>query len=278
MSRSWDEQEAIIEAAWADPSQRQSAAVQSAVEAVIQALDEGGLRVASPPAEEGADWTVHAWIKEAILLYFAFRPAEPMKVGPFSFRDKIPLKQDPEGAGIRVVPPATVRYGAFLERGVVAMPCFVNIGARVGAGSMIDTWATVGSCAQVGRGVHVSGGVGIGGVLEPPQAAPVIIEDSVFLGSRVIVVEGVRVGAGAVLGAGVVLTASTPIVDARGESPRIWKGRVPPRAVVVPGTIPKRFPAGEFGVPCALVIGERSPGTEGKVSLNELLREYPLEF
>jgi 2,3,4,5-tetrahydropyridine-2,6-dicarboxylate N-succinyltransferase len=230
-------------------------------------IDEGGL----PP------WIVHPWIKEAILLYFALRPAESFEVGPFHFRDKIPLKRDPNGAGIRVVPPATIRYGAFLERGVVAMPCYVNIGARVGAGTMIDTWATVGSCAQVGRNVHVSGGVGIGGVLEPPQAQPVVIEDGAFLGSRAIVVEGVRVGEGAVLGAGVVLTASTPIVDVRGASPVIGRGVVPPRAVVIPGQLPKRFPAGEYGVPCALVIGERRGSTDEKTSLNSVLREYPLE-
>ena len=186
------------------------------------------------------------------------------------------MKQDPEGAGTRIVPPATIRYGAHLERGVVAMPCYVNIGARVGAGSMIDTWATVGSCAQVGANVHLSGGVGIGGVLEPPQAAPVIIEEGAFLGSRCIVVEGVRVGAGAVLGAGLVLTASTPIIDVRGPTPALSRGYVPPRAVVIPGTQAKSFPAGEYGVPAALVIAERRASTDEKTSLNELLREYPL--
>jgi 2,3,4,5-tetrahydropyridine-2,6-dicarboxylate N-succinyltransferase len=290
----WDALQREIESAWADRSRLERPEARAAVEAVIAGLDRGELRVAEPappvppgpapgpPAlredDRGRDpWVVHAWIKEAILLYFALRPSESFEVGPFHFRDKIPLKQDPEGAGIRVVPPATIRYGAFLERGVVAMPCYINIGSRIGAGTMIDTWATVGSCAQVGRNVHVSGGVGIGGVLEPPQAHPVVIEDGAFLGSRVIVVEGVRVGEGAVLGAGLVLTASTPIVDVRGTAPVTFRGAIPARAVVIPGQLPKRFPAGEYGVPCALVIGERRASTDEKTSLNEVLREYPLE-
>jgi 2,3,4,5-tetrahydropyridine-2-carboxylate N-succinyltransferase len=312
----WEAVRREIESAWTDRSRLERPEVHAAVERVIAALDGGVLRVAEPtatvtpaaaasatidppagqrksgglaagidpgrsvpPGDDGGlpPWIVHAWVKEAILLYFALRPAESFEVGPFHFRDKIPLKQDPEGAGIRVVPPATIRYGAFLERGVVLMPCYVNIGARIGAGSMIDTWATVGSCAQVGRNVHVSGGVGIGGVLEPPQAQPVVIEDEAFLGSRVIVVEGVRVGEGAVLGAGLVLTASTPIVDVRGVAPVIGRGAIPPRAVVIPGQLPRRFPAGEYGVPCALVIGERRASTDEKTSLNSVLREYPLE-
>ena len=288
----WDAVRGEIESAWIDRSRLERPEARSAVEGVIAALDRGELRVAEPTAVvdsavssaflpldggEPPPWIVHAWIKEAILLYFALRPTESFEVGPFHFRDKIPLKQDPEGAGIRVVPPATIRYGSFLERGVVAMPCYVNIGARIGAGTMIDTWATVGSCAQIGRHVHVSGGVGIGGVLEPPQAQPVVIEDEAFLGSRVIVVEGVRVGEGAVLGAGLVLTASTPIVDVRSAAPVTHRGIIPPRAVVIPGQLPKRFPAGEYGVPCALVIGERRASTDRKTSLNELLREYPLE-
>jgi 2,3,4,5-tetrahydropyridine-2-carboxylate N-succinyltransferase len=275
-SQDWTEAQAEIEAAWADPSRRSAPTAREAVDGVVDGLDRGDLRVAEPAAD--GSWTVHAWIKEAILLYFALRPAEAFEIGPFHYRDRIPLKRDPGRAGIRVVPPAVIRHGAFLERGVVAMPCYVNIGARVGAGTMIDTWATVGSCAQVGRNVHISGGVGIGGVLEPPQAAPVVIEDGVFLGSRCVVVEGVRVEEGAVLGAGVVLTASTPIVDVRGAERRIWKGRVPPRSVVIPGTMPKNFAAGEFGIPCALLIGERGESTMGKTSLNEVLREYPLDL
>jgi 2,3,4,5-tetrahydropyridine-2-carboxylate N-succinyltransferase len=273
----WGAARKEIESAWVDRTRLAQPEARSAVESVIAALDAGELRVAEPDDGGPSPWIVHVWIKEAILLYFALRPAESFEVGPFHFRDKIPLKQDPEGAGIRVVPPATIRYGSFLERGVVAMPCYVNIGARVGAGTMIDTWATVGSCAQVGRNVHISGGVGIGGVLEPPQAQPVVIEDGAFLGSRVIVVEGVRVGDGAVLGAGLVLTASTPIVDVRSAAPVTFRGMIPPRAVVIPGQLPRRFPAGEYAVPCALVIGERRASTDRKTTLNELLREYPLE-
>lgn len=273
----WDGIRAVVEAAWRDPEKRSGPDLPAAVDAVLAALDEGALRVASPPADGCGDWTVHAWIREAILLYFALRPSEPLDVGPFSYRDKIPLKKDPARFGIRVVPPAVIRYGSFLEPGVVAMPSYVNIGAYVGAGSMIDTWATVGSCAQVGRRVHVSGGVGIGGVLEPPQAAPVIVEDGVFLGSRCIVVEGVRIGQGAVLGAGVVLTGSTPVVDVRGTGPVTTRGRIPPGAVVIPGSMPRRFPAGEFAVPCALIIGGRKSSTDEKTSLNEVLREFPIE-
>jgi 2,3,4,5-tetrahydropyridine-2-carboxylate N-succinyltransferase len=282
MSADWTADRAEVEAAYADRTRLDRPAVRATVERVLAALDAGELRVAEPSGAAGGDasaptWTVHAWVKEAILLYFALRPAEAIEVGPFSYRDKIPLKRDPERAGIRVVPPAVIRYGAFLERGVVAMPSYVNIGAWVGAGTMIDTWATVGSCAQVGRNVHVSGGVGLGGVLEPPQASPVIIGDGAFLGSRCIVVEGVRVGEGAVLGAGVVLTASTPIVDVRGREPVVTRGLVPPRAVVIPGTMPRRFPAGEFQTPCALLVAERRASTDEKTSLNELLREFPLE-
>jgi 2,3,4,5-tetrahydropyridine-2,6-dicarboxylate N-succinyltransferase len=289
----WDTARSEIESAWADRTRLGRPQARSAVESVISALDRGELRVAEPPGsvcgsgandrplivngDDAEPWIVHAWVKEAILLYFSYRSTESFEVGPFCYRDKIPLKRDPEAAGIRVVPPATIRYGAFLERGVVAMPCYVNIGAHVGAGTMIDTWATVGSCAQVGRNVHVSGGVGIGGVLEPPQASPVLIGDGAFLGSRVVVVEGVRIGAGAVLGAGVVLTASTPIVDVCGTTPVTSRGMVPPRAVVIPGQMPRKFAAGEFGVSCALVIGERRASTDEKTTLNEVLREYPLE-
>ncbi len=245
-----------------------------AVEQAIAALDAGRLRVASPPQRDGGEWTVHPWLKQAILLYFRQRRMRPMEVGPFEFHDKIPLKQGLAEAGVRLVPPGTIRYGAFVERGAVVMPGYVNIGAWVGAGTLVDTWATVGSCAQIGRHVHLSGGVGIGGVLEPPGARPVVVEDGAFIGSRCVVVEGVRVGREAVLGAGVVLTASTPIVDVTGDAPRTWKGHVPPRAVLIPGSRPKRFPAGEFGVPCALLVGYRTASTDRKTSLERALRDF----
>ncbi len=242
-----------------------------AIDAVIEALDEGRLRVAQP---EGDDWVVNVWIKQAILLYFARREVGPIGDGhALEFFDKLPLKRNYKKLGVRCVPPGVARYGSFLGRGAILMPGFVNIGAYVDEGTMVDTWATVGSCAQIGKGVHLSGGVGIGGVLEPPQATPVIIEDGAFIGSRCIVVEGVRVEREAVLGAGVVLTASTPIVDVRGAMPATTKGRVPPRAVVIPGTIPKTFPAGVYGVPCALIIGTRSESTDQKTSLNAALRD-----
>jgi len=240
----------------------------------MAALDRGEVRVATPPETEGGAWTVNAWVKEAILLYFALRKMERIQVGPFEFFDKIPLKHELEAAGVRVVPPGVARYGAFLEPGVVLMPGYVNIGARVGANTMVDTWATVGSCAQIGRDCHLAGGVGIGGVLEPPNASPVIIEDGVFVGSRVVIVDGVRVGREAVIGAGVVLTASTPILDVSGSSVVEHRGVVPPRSVVIPGVRPKKFPAGEYGVPCALVIGQRSASTDRKVSLNAALRDF----
>src|SRR5207249_9649466 len=220
------------------------------------------------------EWVTHGWLQQAISLFFRQRTSSTFEVGPFEFHDKIPLKSNLAAAGVRVVPPGVARYGSFLEPGVILMPGYVNIGARVGEGSMVDTWATVGSCAQIGRRVHLSGGVGIGGVLEPPQSMPVIVEDDCFVGSRAIVVEGVRLGAGAVLGAGVVLTSSTAIVDVTGGAPAITRGRVPARAVVIPGTMPKAFPAGEFGTPCALVIGRRKESTDLKTSLNQALREY----
>ncbi len=245
-----------------------------AIDEVIGALDLGMLRAAEP-SEEG--WRVNAWVKNAILLYFSRRDLAWMgdrERDALVYFDKLPVKRNYKRLGVRCVPPGVARYGSFLGRGSILMPGYVNIGAYVDEGSMIDTWATVGSCAQIGKGVHLSGGVGIGGVLEPPQAAPVIIEDGAFIGSRCIVVEGVVVEREAVLGAGVVLTASTPVVDARGEVPVTTKGRIPARAVVIPGSIPKRFPAGEFNVPCALIIGERSDSTDRKTSLNAALREY----
>jgi 2,3,4,5-tetrahydropyridine-2-carboxylate N-succinyltransferase len=242
-----------------------------AVELVIAGLDAGTLRVAE---KEGASWITHAWVKQAILLYFRLRGLETTKIGPLEFHDKIPLKKDLAKAGVRIVPHGICRYGAHLEPGVVMMPSYVNIGARVGSGTMVDTWATVGSCAQVGRDVHLSGGVGLGGVLEPVQATPVIVEDGCFVGSRCIVVEGVIVEQEAVLGAGVVLTASTPIVDVNSVPAKVIKGRVPSRSVVIPGTLPKKFPGGEFGTPCALLIGQRSASTDQKTSLNAALREF----
>jgi 2,3,4,5-tetrahydropyridine-2-carboxylate N-succinyltransferase len=263
--------ESVIAAATAGTRSLEDKEVRDAVESVLADLDRGRVRVAEKVDRE---WRTHAWVKQAILLYFRLRQMETFEVGPFEFRDKIPLKHDLEAQGVRVVPPGVARYGSFLEPGVVLMPGYVNLGARVGAGTMIDTWATVGSCAQVGVGVHLSGGVGIGGVLEPPQARPVIIEDHAFVGSRCVVVEGVVVGEGAVLGANTVITASTPIIDVRGAHPVITKGQVPERAVVIPGSYPKAFPAGKYGVPCALVIGERKPSTDEKVSLEQALREY----
>jgi 2,3,4,5-tetrahydropyridine-2,6-dicarboxylate N-succinyltransferase len=242
------------------------------IDEVIDLLDRGILRVCEPV---GDGWITHPWLKQAILLYFQRRDNIVLGAAePLTYFDKVPTKSNYAELGIRCVPPGVARYGSFLERGAILMPGYVNIGAWVGAGSMVDTWATVGSCAQIGRGVHLSGGVGIGGVLEPPQAQPVIVEDGAFVGSRCVVVEGIRVGFEAVLGAGVVLTASTPIVDVRGGAPVITKGVIAPRSVVIPGTIPKRFPAGEFGTPCALVIGTRTESTDRKVSLERAIREY----
>jgi 2,3,4,5-tetrahydropyridine-2-carboxylate N-succinyltransferase len=260
----------------------EDAEVREAVEGAVAALDSGALRVAekagpSEPCatpEAPSEWVTQGWLQQAIALYFRLRVSRTTEVGPFEFHDKIPLKRHLAAAGVRVVPPGVARYGAFLEPGVILMPGYVNIGARVGAESLVDTWATVGSCAQIGRRVHLSGGVGIGGVLEPPQSRPVIVEDDCFIGSRAIVVEGVLVEEGAVLGAGVVLTASTQVVDVTGARPVIHRGRVPERSVVIPGSIPKSFPAGSFDVPCALVIGRRRQSTDLKTSLNDALREY----
>ncbi|HAN32497.1 MAG TPA: 2,3,4,5-tetrahydropyridine-2,6-dicarboxylate N-succinyltransferase [Myxococcales bacterium] len=265
-----DPRQSTIEAAFADRSQLTADAA-AAVHSVIADLDVGKLRVASCIDEH---WVVHQWVKQAISLYFAVTKMQVHEVGPFEFHDKIALKKDLATQGVRVVPPGVARYGSHLEAGAILMPGYVNIGAYVGAGTMVDTWATVGSCAQIGKRVHLSGGVGIGGVLEPPSASPVIIEDGAFIGSRSIVVEGVKVGKQAVLGANVVLTKSTQIIDVTSENPKIYKGEVPPRAVVIPGTRPKQFPAGEFGVPCALIIGERKASTDEKTSLNDVLRDF----
>jgi len=244
---------------------------QAAIREVISLLDAGDLRVAEPTAE---GWKVNEWVKKAVVLYFPIQKMETMEVGIFEYHDKIPLKSGYAEKGIRVVPHAVARYGSFISGGTILMPSYVNIGAYVDEGTMVDTWATVGSCAQIGKNVHFSGGVGIGGVLEPLQAAPVIIEDNAFIGSRCIVVEGVRVEREAVLGANVVLTASTKIIDVTGSEAIEMKGRVPARSVVIPGSYTKKFPAGEFQVPCALIIGSRKESTNKKTSLNDALREY----
>ena len=243
-----------------------------AVETAIGLLDRGEIRVAEPDGAGG--WTVNQWVKQAVLLYFRVRGMTSTESGPFEYHDKLPLKHGYDDLDVRVVPPATARYGAFLSPGVVLMPSYVNIGAWVGPGTMVDTWATVGSCAQIGADVHLAGGVGIGGVLEPVQAAPVVIEDGAFIGSRCIVVEGVRVGARAVLGAGVVLTGNTPVIDVTGDAPTEHRGSVPPDAIVIPGTRPRSFPAGDYGLPCGLIIGFRSEATDDKVRLNDLLRDF----
>ena len=245
----------------------------SDTEQTIAALDRGEVRVAAP---DGDDWVVHPEVQEAILDYFRSRKMEPREVGPFEYHDKIPLKSGYEALGVRVVPPAVARYGAFLSRGVVLMPSYVNIGAWVGPNTMVDTWATVGSCAQIGADVHLAGGVGVGGVLEPLQARPVIVEDGAFIGSRCILTEGVVIGERAVLAPNVSLTGSVPVIDVTGPEPVEHRGYVPPNSVVVPGTRPKEFPAGTYQVGCALIIGKRSASTNLKTSLNDVLREYQI--
>jgi 2,3,4,5-tetrahydropyridine-2-carboxylate N-succinyltransferase len=260
----------LIEKAWADRELLKQAETQSAIREVVEQLDKGKLRVAEP---DGENWKVNEWVKKAVILYFPIQQMETIEVGPFEFHDKIALKKKYKELGVRVVPHAVARHGAYLSKGVIMMPSYVNIGAYVDEGTMVDTWATVGSCAQIGKHVHLSGGVGIGGVLEPVQAAPVIIEDNAFIGSRCVIVEGIRIGREAVLGANVVLTASSKIIDVTGVRPVEYKGFVPPRSVVIPGSIPKTFPAGEYQVPCALIIGKRKESTDKKTSLNDALRE-----
>lgn len=260
----------IIEKAWADRTLLQDAKTQSAIRSVVESLDKGELRVAEPGS---GGWQVNEWIKKAVILYFPIQQMETMEVGIFEFHDKIPLKRNYKSLGIRVVPHAVARHGAYVSKGVILMPSYVNIGAYVDEGTMVDTWATVGSCAQIGKNVHLSGGVGIGGVLEPVQASPVIIEDNAFIGSRCIVVEGVRVGKEAVLGANVVLTGSSKIIDVTGDAPVEYKGVVPERSVVIPGSFTKKFSAGEYQVPCALIIGKRKESTDKKTSLNDALRD-----
>lgn len=260
-----------IEAAWDDRKLLGENSVQQAIQEVVDQLDRGILRVAQ---KESGDWKVNDWIKKAVILYFPIRRMETIETPPFEFHDKIPLKSGYKAKGVRVVPHAIARYGAYISKGVILMPSYVNIGAFVDEGTMVDTWTTVGSCAQIGKNVHLSGGVGIGGVLEPVQAAPVIIEDNCFIGSRSIVVEGVRVENEAVLGANVVITNSTRIIDVTGKEPLEMKGVVPARSVVIPGSYTKTFPAGNFQVACALIIGTRKPSTDLKTSLNDALREY----
>ncbi|MCV6628289.1 MAG: 2,3,4,5-tetrahydropyridine-2,6-dicarboxylate N-succinyltransferase [Flavobacteriaceae bacterium] len=260
-----------IEQAWENRELLKEAKIQDAIRSVVTALDKGELRVAEP-TENG--WQVNEWVKKAVVLYFPIQKMETLEAGIFEYHDKIPLKRGYEAAGIRVVPNAVARHGAYISAGTILMPSYVNIGAYVDEGTMVDTWATVGSCAQIGKHVHLSGGVGIGGVLEPLQAAPVIIEDNAFIGSRCIVVEGVRVEREAVLGANVVLTASTKIIDVTGAEPVEYKGRVPARSVVIPGSYTKEFAAGNYNVPCALIIGQRKESTNKKTSLNDALREY----
>ena len=270
----WNSMKAFVERAWKDKSLLDQTETRQAVADVMQGLDEGKLRVAEPLGD--GEWQVNEWVKQAVLLNFPIQSMQTIEVGPFEFHDKMPLKKGYAKAGVRVVPHALVRYGAHVGKDCILMPSYVNLGAFVGERTMVDTWATVGSCAQIGADVHLSGGVGIGGVLEPLQAAPVIVEDGCFIGSRCIVVEGVHVGQEAVLGANVVLTASTPIIDVRGAEPVEHRGAVPPRAVVIPGTRPKAFPAGTYQVPCALIIGERKASTDRKTSLNDVLREHDL--
>lgn len=261
----------IIEEAWENRELLKTTETKNAIREVINQIDLGNLRCAEP-TENG--WQVNEWVKKAVVLYFPIQEMNTIEVGPFEFHDKIPLKTGYKAKGVRVVPHAIARHGSYVAKGVIMMPSYVNIGAYVDSGTMVDTWATVGSCAQIGKNVHLSGGVGIGGVLEPLQAAPVIIEDNCFIGSRCIVVEGIRVEKEAVLGANVVLTASTKIIDVTGNEPKEIKGYIPARSVVIPGTLPKKFPAGEYGVPCALIIGKRKESTDKKTSLNDALREH----
>lgn len=260
-----------IEQAFEDRSLLERKEYREAVLEAVRLLDCGQLRVAEP-TDEG--WTVNQWVKKAVLLYFPLCGMQTTEAGPMEYWDKIPLKRNHEAAGVRVVPPAVARYGAYIAPGAVLMPSYVNIGAHVGSGTMVDTWATVGSCAQIGKGVHLSGGVGIGGVLEPLQASPVIVEDHCFIGSRCIVVEGAHIGEEAVLGAGTVITGSTKILDVSGETTVEYRGEVPPRSVVIPGSYTKHFPAGDYQVPCALIIGRRKESTDKKTSLNEALRLF----
>ncbi len=263
--------QAIIEEAWGNRELLKDTSVQKVIRQVIEEIDKGRIRVAEP---NGETWIVNEWVKKAVILYFPIQQMKTIELGPFEFHDKMQLKTGYAALGVRVVPHAVARYGSYLASGTILMPSYVNIGAYVDEGTMVDTWATVGSCAQIGKHVHLSGGVGIGGVLEPVQASPVIIEDGCFIGSRCIVVEGVHVEKEAVLGANVVITQSTKIIDVSGDKPIEYKGKVPARSVVIPGSYTKQFPAGEFQVPCALIIGKRKASTDLKTSLNDALREH----
>lgn len=266
-----NKQKQLIESAWENRELLNQHETQETIRNIIDLLDKGQLRIAEPSAD---GWIVNEWLKKAVILYFPIQKMQTIEVGPFEFHDKMALKTNYEELGVRVVPHAVARYGAFINRGVIMMPSYINIGAYVDSGTMVDTWATVGSCAQIGKNVHLSGGVGIGGVLEPIQAAPVIIEDDCFIGSRCIVVEGAYIQKEAVLGANVVITGSTKIIDVTGNEPKEYKGFVPERSVVIPGSYTKKFAAGEYQVPCALIIGQRKPSTDLKTSLNNALRDY----
>ena len=274
-----EELKKIIESSWEKRDLINEPVTQDAIREVIEMLDKGKIRVADPPDERKANdvWKVNEWIKKAVILYFPLQGMETTTVGPFEFHDKIALKKNYKDLGVRVVPHAIARYGSYIASGVIMMPSYINIGAYVDSGTMVDTWATVGSCAQIGKNVHLSGGVGVGGVLEPVQASPVIIEDNCFIGSRCIVVEGVRIEKEAVLGANVVITKSTKIIDVTASEPRVIKGYVPARSVVIPGSYSKKFEAGEYQVACALIIGKREESTNMKTSLNDALREYSLQ-
>ena len=264
----------IVEQAWTDRSMLADAAVKATIREVVEAVDKGQLRTAEPINLEKSEWQVNEWVKKAIIMYFPIQEMRTMRSGELEWYDKMELKHDYEKLGVRVVPHAVARYGAYIAPGAILMPSYVNIGAYVDSGTMVDTWATVGSCAQIGKHVHLSGGVGIGGVLEPVQAAPVIIEDNCFIGSRAIVVEGAHICREAVLGSNTVITGSTHIIDVTGDEPKEYRGYVPPRSVVVPGTYTKKFPAGEYGVSCALIIGHRKESTDKKTSLNDALRDF----
>ncbi|NVO18228.1 MAG: 2,3,4,5-tetrahydropyridine-2,6-dicarboxylate N-succinyltransferase [Bacteroidetes bacterium] len=269
-----DDLKKTIELAWDDRNRLQLHETCEAIEYIIEMLDKGQVRIAEPT---DSGWQVNEWLKKAVILYFPIRQMEVMEAGILQFHDKMALKKNYKELGIRVVPHAVARYGAYISPGVILMPSYVNIGAWIGPGTMVDTWATVGSCAQIGSNVHLSGGVGIGGVLEPVQASPVIVEDNCFLGSRCIVVEGAHIGKEAVLGANVVITGSTRIIDVTGTEPLEYKGYIPPRSVVIPGSTLKKFPAGDFHVPCALIIGQRKESTNTKTSLNDALRDYNVD-
>ena len=274
MKSNFEELKSIVERAWNDRTFLDDDEIRAAIRATVDAVDKGELRCAEPVDAERSEWQVNEWVKKAIILYFPIRKMRTIRAGELEWYDKIDLKHDYDRLGVRVVPHGMARYGAYIASGVVLMPSYVNIGAYVDTGTMVDTWATVGSCAQIGKNVHLSGGVGIGGVLEPVQAAPVIIEDNCFIGSRAIVVEGAHICREAVIGSNVVITGSTHIIDVTGNEPKEYRGYVPPRSVVIAGTYPKKFPAGEYNVACALIIGQRKESTDKKTTLNDALRDF----